>query len=59
LPLVRRYYFGFYLLLSTLGGSDSETRNRGQYVGTMLNNMTTIPISDTMFGKKSAIHHGV
>jgi hypothetical protein len=49
----------FKSFLRCPGGSDCETRDRGQYVGTMLNNMKTIPISDWMFGKNSAIHHGV
>ncbi|MGB7854579.1 MAG: hypothetical protein WBL48_01620, partial [Pseudolabrys sp.] len=31
----------------------------GQYIGTMPAMQSSIPSSDSRFGKKSAIHHGV
>jgi len=34
-------------------------RRDGQYIGTMPAHTSAIPISDSMLGRKSAIHHGV
>jgi hypothetical protein len=37
----------------------SRHRRDGQYIGIIPTKTRAIPISDSMFGRKSAIHHGV
>ena len=42
-----------------LWGAVVRSRQDRQCIGTVLTKTSAIPISDSMFGRKSAIHHGV